>query len=352
MNGEFYDRIEKNYLGNTDYLFDGSLRIQDVIAGGVEKLIKTNKWFTFWGVDIDVLITSKERIIYPAPYIVPESRQAIGTKDFMKTARENYAIMNDGLELKVKVEVPHNSLLANSLLVMYLLIFGSGLYLYYFSATKKAASEALARDKEVERLRIAEADYRKRLVALEEERGHLSFKIEQIKSDLNDEKKRASLNEDEMIDEIVALEEKLEKNVEISTYQHREIESLQEKLSHYEKQAETKKRPKGEQHIQKRFKALYKNIDIDERAVNGFVDLTEDMRIKAEEIIHLLNDDAGQVIVKRKVFNRKSSLTFFEVRFAYKGRLYFHRKKDSRVCIVVIGTKNSQSKDLEYLDKL
>ena len=192
----------------------------------------------------------------------------------------------------------------------------------------------------------------RRLVTLEEERKHLSSKIEQIRSDLNDEKKRASLNEDEMINEIVALEEKLEKNVEISTYQHKEIELLQEKLAHYEKQAEAKKRQRGEHHIHKRFKALYKNIDINERAVNGFADLTEDMRIKAEEIIHLLNDDPSQITIKRKVFNRKSSLTFFEVRFAYKGRLYFHRKKDSRVYIVVIGTKNTQGKDLEYLDKL
>ncbi len=41
-----------------------------------------------------------------------------------------------------------------------------------------------------------------------------------------------------------------------------------------------------------------------------------------------------------------------EVLFAHKGRLYFRKTKDDKVEILVIGTKNSQVKDLEFLDKL
>ena len=193
LNGEFYDRIEKTYLGDTDLLFDGSLRIQDAISGRIDKLIKTNKWFTFWGVDIDVLITSKERIIYPAPYIVHEPTQTVDAKETMKTARENFAIMNDGLELKVKVEVPYNALLANSMLLMYLIVFGSGLYVYYLSGIKKVALETMAREKEVERLRHAEANNMRRLFALEEERQALTSKIEQIRSDLMKKKGPVSM---------------------------------------------------------------------------------------------------------------------------------------------------------------
>ena len=74
--------------------------------------------------------------------------------------------------------------------------------------------------------------------------------------------------------------------------------------------------------------------------------------ILREEIIHQLNEDSNQVIIKRKVFNKKSREVSFEVRFAYKGRLYFCKEKNGRIKLLVIGTKNTQSKDLEFLDKL
>jgi hypothetical protein len=38
--------------------------------------------------------------------------------------------------------------------------------------------------------------------------------------------------------------------------------------------------------------------------------------------------------------------------FARKGRLYFRRTKARKVDILAIGTKNTQEKDLVYLDRL
>ena len=76
------------------------------------------------------------------------------------------------------------------------------------------------------------------------------------------------------------------------------------------------------------------------------------MKIKAEEIIHQLNEKPEQVTIKRKVFGGKGQKTVLEVIFSYKGRLYFRNTKDQRVEILAMGTKNTQAKELEFLAKL
>ena len=88
-----------------------------------------------------------------------------------------------------------------------------------------------------------------------------------------------------------------------------------------------------------------------DRAIEGFVELTEEMKIKAEEMVHQLNDDPKMVQIKRKVFGKKNRETVFEVIFAYKGRLYFRNISGNRVEVLVIGTKLTQNKDLAFLDK-
>lgn len=56
--------------------------------------------------------------------------------------------------------------------------------------------------------------------------------------------------------------------------------------------------------------------------------------------------------IKRKVFSKKSRETVLEVLFAYRGRLYFRTSRDQHVEILTIGTKNTQLKDLEFIDRL
>jgi hypothetical protein len=86
--------------------------------------------------------------------------------------------------------------------------------------------------------------------------------------------------------------------------------------------------------------------------VEGFLELQPDMQLKAEEVVHALNEGSNKVQVKRKVFSKKSSLTAFETVFAYKGRIYWRKTSDGRVEILAVGTKNTQHKDLNYLDSL
>lgn len=350
LTDHFYQKIEEFYVGDTTPLFDGTIRIEDALSHNIDALIRGRRLFTFWGATIDILVTSNGKILYPKEYLKKEPVR--GREDFMATARDNFDVLNGGMDLRVALSLPHNTMLSNAILFAYLILSGTALYLYFQAVNKRVDSEETIREEEIKLLHDAERENVKRRVMLEKERSSLSEKIETIRADLNDEKKRASVNEDEMIKEIMTLEEKLEKNAEISFLQQQEISALHEKLAQFEKRVEGKKKRKGEDHTIKRLKALYKQLDLTDRAIDGFIDLTEEMKIKAEEIIRHLNDDTGQVAVKRKVFNRKSDLTFFEVAFAYKGRLYFQKKKEGRVEVLVIGTKNSQTKDLEYLDGL
>ena len=104
--------------------------------------------------------------------------------------------------------------------------------------------------------------------------------------------------------------------------------------------------------IHERFNALYKNIAFHPKAISGFASLTNELQLKAEEIVLQLNDEPKLVPIKRKVFGKKNRETVFEVIFSYKGRLYYRNTKENRAEILAIGTKHTQAKDLEFLDNL
>ena len=125
------------------------------------------------------------------------------------------------------------------------------------------------------------------------------------------------------------------------------ITELEKSRNHLSKQKE-----KSIEKLGKRFKALYKNIELTQRALNALTDMTDDMSLKAEEIIHQLNSDPDLVSVKRKVFSKKGKTASFEVVFAYNGRLYFRRTNGKRIKILTIGSKNTQSKDLMFIDNI
>ena len=104
--------------------------------------------------------------------------------------------------------------------------------------------------------------------------------------------------------------------------------------------------------ILKRFNTLYKKVDFHERALEGFLELTQDLQLKAEEMIHYLDQDYNQVRVKKKVFSKKGVATALQSEFAYHGRIYWKVGSDGRPQVLNIGTKNTQRKDLTYLESL
>ena len=67
----------------------------------------------------------------------------------------------------------------------------------------------------------------------------------------------------------------------------------------------------------------------------------------------MLDRKPENVTIKRKVFSgKKHRTTCFEVLFAYNGRLYFKKNENNSIEVLVIGTKNTQTKDMDFIHKL
>jgi hypothetical protein len=362
LKGRYANEIEDFYLEDTRPLFEGSIRLKDAINNNINRYIQSKALIAL-GVKVAITVTSKQNtILYPA--VVDAKEASLLPNDAMKIASDNYKLMNEGLVVNVDLVLEHNTLLTNAILGFF--IFASILVLsfYYWTGVKKAGQEEMEKNSELFRLKEVEINHADNLKALMKDKKNLISEIKKIKKQLKketikaskneDEMIKASKNEDEMIKEIVALEEKVHNKINFLNERQEEIDALKEKIKLFEKEArkESKQKTKVYNSVRKRLKTLYKNISIDKRAIIGFLDLTEDMKIKSEEIIHKLNENPKLVPIKRKVFSKKGRATVQEVIFAYNGRLYFRATKNSRIEILTIGTKNTQAKDLEYLDSI
>ena len=352
LNNTCYQEIEGTYLGDSKLLFDGSKQLVDVVNANIDNYLR-HKEILNWGVKARVtVVTGKNRIIYPLA--MEEESLSYLHQSAVKVAEDNYALLNEGLQLNVEIQVLHSGLLANLLLGFYILLFLSVLYYFYRTSLAKGRAEEAAREQEIKRLLALKQDDTNRLESLQNQRAGLEAELVRLKSEHQDQKNRATRNEDEMLEEMVGLEEKLNENIQLQEKQQDEITALKERLEQYDKLINKgqKQKAKSADVLAKRFNTLYKNVSMNDRAVDGFLDLTDELQLKAEEIIHQLNGDPKTVTIKRKVFGKKNRETVFEVLFAYKGRLYFRKRSDNRIEVLAIGTKHTQGKDLEFLDRL
>ena len=352
LNRRYAKEIGDIYTGDTRPLFDGSVRLKDAINNNIDRYLQSKPILSL-GVKAKVTVsTKKNTILYPA--VFNDEEGDILSSAPIQIAAENYNLMNEGLVVNVDVILEHNTLLSNAILAFYICVSVLVLFLYYRTGIKKARQEDTKKETEIARLLEFEKNHTSKLKDLIKVKQKLIAEIIKIKRKLVHERIRASKNEDDLIKEIVALEENINENIALQNEKQEEINALKGKIKLFEKerQKENKQKTNRFNRVRKRFKTLYKNISVNKRALNGFFDLTDDMKIKVEEIIHKLNEDPSFVLVKRKVFGKKGRATVQEVIFAYKGRLYFRKTKDGKIEILTIGTKNTQAKDLEFLDNL
>lgn len=344
--------IEGSYIGNTELLISGARRLKDVVRENIDWFLKT-KTLPIWAAPIEVLVTTQQgNILYPASF--NEIDSSIDPQDNIAIASENYSLLTEGLHVSVEVPISFESPI--SLLILGLYAFAAGCILYggYRRSVSYSRRDEEIKDLEIQRLREQEKTHSDELEKLAEERKKISTELERTEIALKSEKAKASSAEEQMFGEIVSLDSKLKENVAQQEQQLREMDALREKILAYEAELGRAERLRAKEidSVAKRFRAIYKNIVIDDRAADGFLSLPDDMRIKAEEVIHRLNDEPDQVVIKRKVFGTKGRETVLEVLFSYNGRLYFRRTKNQVIEIVVIGTKNTQAKDLEYIDNI
>jgi len=339
--------LEDLYISDPNDLLNGTAKLKDAVSDNIDRYLEA-KPFLSWGVVLSVTVTTGNgRLLYPGSF--DEENDQLLSNDPIKTAAENYKLMNEGLKIKVDLNVGHNTLIANAILAFYILISIVVLYFYYRIGERKSRADEWEKSRQIERLLELEKRHMQKLDTLDLKKKKLSSELLQVKENLSIEKGRASRNEDELIEDMASLEDKISTNLELQKKQRQEIEALKEKIKSSPK-GKKKKKPSGT--AKKRFKTLYKNILVHGRAAERFVELQEDMKIKCEEVIHQLNEDPNQVNIKRKVFGKKNRATVLEVNFAYKGRLYFRKTPDNKIEILAIGTKNTQAKELEFLDSL
>ncbi|MFP4193668.1 MAG: hypothetical protein ACLFMN_01535 [Desulfobacterales bacterium] len=350
---ERYRKAVNNvYLSNMNSILNGTVSLSDAINESISGYIKDNQWIRL-GVRLDVTVaTKKGTILYPP--VFQDDQDPDLQQDTMEIARENFRMLENGLNIELESGIEPISLLSGGILLFYIILFGSGLYGYYRIALYKTRREEMEKAEELQRLHELENEYARRVDHLDAERRNLHEEYTQLEKSLREQKREAERNEEDMFDEIEQLEGKLSENLASQEKQQEEISRLKEEISELEKLRENldKQREKEAERLGKRFKTLYKNVDMHDRALHGIAELPEDMALKAEEVIYQLNLDPSKVMIKRKVFHKKGRNTVFEVVFSYNGRLYFSKTPSNFILVLTVGTKNTQGRDLAYLDRL
>jgi len=364
----YQEKIENHYIGDTGPLFNGSIRFRDAVRQNIRRFLTHDRGVKFFNLDLNILITSEDgKIDYPA-YDVPQTDMDddMGLWDSVAIARENFDFLHQKRKVVVVTRLGYYSPASALIFSFYLVIACLGFVLIRRNRERilrrsqsqgeiilslKAREKQLR--KEEEQLKKENEISREILKDLEKQRRNLFESLKAARAQQSEELRKAGLNEEEMISEIDRLEKKLSANIELQELKEGEIEALKQKVAKYERRTGGGSRRRTFERVSKRFAVLYKNVDMNRRAFTGFFELKDEQQFKAEEIIQQLDRDAGGVTVKRKVFSgKKHKTTSFEVLFAYNGRLYFRNLEGGRIEILVIGTKNTQNRDMEFLHKV
>ena len=352
LHDRYARQVQAVLLGDAEALFSGKDRLKAVVPRNVDGFLAKLRLIPLGlGVRVDVH-TRRGTLLYPPPF---ENSAGFGVAaaPAREIAEENYRLLTEGLEVVVDVVVDHNTPLSNLILGFYVGCGLLALFFYYRRGTRKDLRDRAEKAGEILQLSEMSRLHQENLEKLKTEREHLTGELNRLKSEFSQQAAKALENEDQMIAEVVTLEDKIQRNLNRQKAQAEEVEALREKIAAYEKDKDTADRSRRKQLevVQKRFNTLYKNLSLHDRALKGFGELAEDMKLKCEEVIHQLNDNPQQVPVKRKVFGKKGIETILEVTFSYNGRLYYRSGKDQKTEVLAIGTKNSQEKDLGFLNR-
>ena len=350
-------KLNSLIIQNPEALYEGRYTVNEEINRNIRQYLGRSFKYKL-GVRTHILVKTKDdRILYPTQYLFGKesfddtyfSKPHPESLNYPEVASENYRILNEGLILSVDVRIRHNSWLSNTILVLY--IFIALLIIRKF--IWKGIEETEARDEEQQRhIQKLSNDLAQAQSRLREEKTRETDLLERINS-LNRDKKDLSKDVDGLLEEMERLEAGLQDHRRIKEETEQEVLRLMEELDQQKEIFEKpKKKKKKVDTTAKRFNVLYRNLAFTDRAVEGFLALNDEFQLKAEEVIHKLNEDDAQVPVKRKVFGKGGKMNVREVRFAYSGRIYFQQNSQARTKILTIGTKNTQQRDLAYIESV
>ena len=224
----YSNEIEEIYIGDTRPLFEGSLAIADAIAQNIDHYIQS-KTLLSWGVKISVTVTAPTNtIIYPDAF--GQGEPSDSSLPSMQIAKANYAALNKGFVVAVSVKIALDQFISYTILAFFIFLSILIFSIYYKRSSLKAASETIHIQDELDRLLQMEQQHQSKLGVLNQQRKYLSDELQKTKQTFDSEKEKASKTEDEMIDEIVALEESMAENLSLQNAQEEEINALKGKI--------------------------------------------------------------------------------------------------------------------------
>jgi len=198
-------KIENIYTGDTRLLFDGNLNLKNAVNNNIDTFLQNDKLIP-WGVKPNVLVITKSgAIIYPSF----EEEDSLIQPSQKQIASENFKILSEGLDVQVDIALERSSALVISIFSSYLLLSLLTLSYLYRRGAMKAKSEEMRREEELNRLIELEKENKERMALLKEDKEILSSEFKRIKNSLEENKVKTKKNEDDMIDEIIALEENI-----------------------------------------------------------------------------------------------------------------------------------------------
>ena len=348
-------RLNDLVIQNPEALYEGRYTIKEEINRNIREYLSRSFKYKL-GVRTHILVKTKDdRILYPAHFGRESLNETYFSEphseslNYPEVGAENYRILNEGLDLSVDVRIKHNSWLSKSILVLYIFIAVLIIRKFIWKGLEETEAQDKEQQKRIRRLsdQLQEAESKLKQVGAKEEEY-----VERI-ARLSRDKEALSEDIDGLLEEMESLESGLQDHRKLKEEMEFQVLELKEELeSQREKLQKPKKMKKSLENTGKRFGVLYKNLAFTDRAVEGFLSLTDDFQLKAEEVIHKLNEDDSQIPVKRKVFGKGGKMNVLEVLFAYSGRVYYQKDTQAKIKVLAIGTKNTQEKDLAYLESI
>jgi len=348
-------RLNELIIQNPEALYEGRYTVKEEINRNIRQHVSGGFKYKL-GVRTHILVKTKDdRILYPAQFGGESLEESYFSEpypeslNYSEVASENYRILNEGLDLSVDVRVKHNSWLSNSILVLYIFIALLVIRKFIWKGLEESEAQEKEQQERIRRLsdQVEETELKLEQIGVKEEEYVQRIAL------LNQDKKSLTEDIDGLLEEMESLEAGLQDHRKLKEDMEFQVLELKEELeSRTEKLQKTKKKKKSFENTGKRFSVLYKNLAFTDRALEGFLSLTDDFQLKAEEVIHRLNEDDTQIPVKRKVFGKGGKMNVLEVLFAYSGRVYYQKDTQAKIKVLAIGTKNTQEKDLAYLESI
>ena len=213
LHDRYARQVQAVLLGDAGALLSGKDRLKAVVPRNVDRFLDNDALIRLGlrvGVDVH---TRRGTLLYPSPF---ENSEGLGAAVPLahEIAEENYRLLTEGLEVVVDVVVDHNTPLSNLILGFYVGFGLLMLFFYYRRGTRKDLRDRAEKADELLQLSEMSRLHQENLENLKAERERLANELVRLRAELHQQAARALENEDQMIAEVVALEEKIQRNLD------------------------------------------------------------------------------------------------------------------------------------------